>query len=77
MSVQVGGSRLPPPPPTLPPHVQETERLMKDPIEGISAAPNADNLRYFNVMIEGPPGTAFEGERGRGRGVGRRPAGAL
>ena len=40
---------------------QETERLIKDPIEGISAAPFEDNLRYFNVIVEGPPGTAFEG----------------
>ena len=62
--------RAPPPPPLPPPppsplvhraRAQETERLIKDPIEGISAAPFEDNLRYFNVIVEGPPGTAFEG----------------
>lgn len=29
-------------------------------VPGISAAPFEDNLRYFNVIVEGPPGTAFE-----------------
>ena len=67
----------------LPRRIQkETERLVKDPIPGISAAPfevnfpfyaflsrcvpkhscaSQDNLRYFNVCIEGPPDTPFEG----------------
>ena len=29
-------------------------------VPGISAQPVEDNLRYFNVIVEGPPGTVFE-----------------
>lgn len=36
--------------------------LTKDPIPGISAAPFEDNLRYFNVVLEGPPETPYQGE---------------
>ena len=39
---------------------KETERLIKDPIPGISAAPTEDNNRYFNVIITGPSETPFE-----------------
>ena len=30
-------------------------------VPGVSAAPFEDNLRYFNVVIEGPPETPFQG----------------
>lgn len=40
---------------------QETERLIADPAPGISAIPHEDNLRYFDVVIEGPSGSPFEG----------------
>ena len=39
---------------------KETERLIKDPIPGISAAPTEENNRYFNVIITGPTETPFE-----------------
>lgn len=39
---------------------QETERLMADPAPGISAVPHEDNLRYFDVAIQGPEGSPFE-----------------
>jgi len=41
--------------------IKETERLVNDPAPGISAAPKEDNLRYFDVTITGPDGSAFEG----------------
>lgn len=40
---------------------QETERLVADPAPGITASPHDDNLRYFDVTIEGPGGSPFEG----------------
>lgn len=40
-------------------HIQETERLVADPAPGISAAPHDDNLRYFDVSIQGPDGSPF------------------
>ena len=40
---------------------QETERLASDPAPGITASPHEDNLRYFDVTIEGPSGSPFEG----------------
>jgi ubiquitin-conjugating enzyme E2 N len=41
---------------------QETERLMHDSPPGISAAPNEDNLRHFDVTIAGPGSSPYEGE---------------
>lgn len=41
--------------------MQETERLVNDPAPGITAVPHDDNLRYFNVTIQGPGGSPFEG----------------
>uniref|UniRef100_A0A8H7XUZ5 UBC core domain-containing protein n=1 Tax=Psilocybe cubensis TaxID=181762 RepID=A0A8H7XUZ5_PSICU len=38
----------------------ETERLVADPAPGISALPHDDNLRYFDVIIEGPGGSPFQ-----------------
>ena len=40
--------------------IQETERLVADPAPGITAEPHDDNLRYFDVTIEGPGGSPFE-----------------
>ncbi|KAG5638525.1 hypothetical protein H0H81_012163 [Sphagnurus paluster] len=39
---------------------KETERLVADPAPGITALPHEDNLRYFDVTIEGPEGSPFE-----------------
>ena len=40
--------------------LQETQRLVADPVPGISATPYQDNLRYFAVAIEGPTETPYE-----------------
>lgn len=40
--------------------VKETQRLIADPVAGISATPYADNLRYFAVAIEGPNDSPYE-----------------
>ncbi|KAI0946844.1 Ubiquitin-conjugating enzyme E2 35 [Taiwanofungus camphoratus] len=40
--------------------IKETERLVADPAPGISAAPHEDNLRYFDVTIQGPDGSPFQ-----------------
>ena len=39
--------------------IQETERLGADPAPGITASPHDDNLRYFDVTIQGPEGSPF------------------
>jgi len=41
--------------------VKETQRLLSEPAPGISATPYQDNLRYFNVLIQGPGSSAYEG----------------
>lgn len=41
--------------------IKETERLVTDPVSGIIATPHEENLRYFDVSLEGPPGTPYEG----------------
>ncbi|KAN0119332.1 putative ubiquitin-conjugating enzyme E2 [Hyaloscypha variabilis] len=41
--------------------IKETERLMAEPVPGISAVPHEDNLRYFDVMIHGPTQSPYEG----------------
>jgi len=41
---------------------QETERLMTDSPPGITAAPNNDNLRHFDVTVAGPESSPYEGE---------------
>ncbi|KAH9925976.1 ubiquitin-conjugating enzyme [Fomitopsis serialis] len=38
---------------------KETERLVADPAPGITALPHDDNLRYFDVTIQGPDGSPF------------------
>ncbi|KIP05740.1 hypothetical protein PHLGIDRAFT_30787 [Phlebiopsis gigantea 11061_1 CR5-6] len=40
--------------------IKETERLVADPAPGITAAPHDDNLRYFDVTIQGPDGSPFQ-----------------
>eukprot|EP00823_Brevimastigomonas_motovehiculus_P008111 TRINITY_DN7381_c0_g1_i1.p1 TRINITY_DN7381_c0_g1~~TRINITY_DN7381_c0_g1_i1.p1 ORF type:complete len:153 (-),score=37.54 TRINITY_DN7381_c0_g1_i1:299-757(-) len=39
---------------------KETERLLKNPIAGISATPHKDNPRYFDIVITGPKDSAYE-----------------
>ena len=41
--------------------IKETERLQNEPVPGISATPHDDNARYFDVMVEGPGGSCYEG----------------
>lgn len=41
--------------------IKETERLNKEPVPGISAVPHDDNLRYFDVTIDGPAQSPYEG----------------
>ncbi|KAG8462836.1 hypothetical protein KFE25_001609 [Diacronema lutheri] len=46
----------------LPRRIQkETQRLLSEPVAGISASPYQDNLRYFNVVLAGPATSPFEG----------------
>lgn len=40
---------------------KETQRLMADPVPGISAVPDDSNARYFHVIIAGPEGSPFAG----------------
>lgn len=41
--------------------VQETQRLMAEPVPGITATPDEGNARYFHVVIAGPQDSPFEG----------------
>uniref|UniRef100_A0A1I7XJ18 UBIQUITIN_CONJUGAT_2 domain-containing protein n=1 Tax=Heterorhabditis bacteriophora TaxID=37862 RepID=A0A1I7XJ18_HETBA len=41
--------------------IKETQRLMADPVPGISANPDDNNARYFHVMIAGPQDSPFAG----------------
>lgn len=45
----------------LPNHTQETQRLMAEPVPGITATPDEGNARYFHVVIAGPQDSPFEG----------------
>ncbi|CDK29132.1 unnamed protein product [Kuraishia capsulata CBS 1993] len=40
--------------------IKETERLVSDPVPGIKAVPHEDNLRYFDVLMEGPSSSPYE-----------------
>jgi len=42
---------------------KETDRLMKDPVNGLSATvfPGYNNPRYFDVTLNGPTQTCYEG----------------
>jgi len=41
--------------------IKETQRLMQEPVPGISAVPDEGNARYFHVVVAGPEGSPFEG----------------
>ncbi|KAK9447385.1 ubiquitin-conjugating enzyme/RWD-like protein [Limtongia smithiae] len=41
--------------------IKETERLVSDPVPGITAVPHEENLRYFDVTIDGPSQSPYEG----------------
>lgn len=41
--------------------IKETQRLMQEPVPGISAVPDEQNARYFHVIVSGPQGSPFEG----------------
>lgn len=41
--------------------LKETQRLMAEPVAGISAVPDEQNARYFHVEITGPKDSPFEG----------------
>ena len=41
--------------------IKETKKLKKDKINGITIEPMENNPRYFNVMIDGPQGSPYEG----------------
>ena len=41
--------------------LQETQRLMQEPVPGISAVPDEGNARYFKVVVAGPEGSPFQG----------------
>lgn len=54
------------------PH-QETQRLLAEPVQGISAIPDDGNARYFKVVVAGPEDVSQRkerGERGEGEGEG-------
>mmetsp|Transcript_37118 Transcript_37118/g.106274 ORF Transcript_37118/g.106274 Transcript_37118/m.106274 type:complete len:153 (-) Transcript_37118:297-755(-) len=40
---------------------KETQKLESEPVPGITAAPDADNYRYFHISMSGPGGTPYEG----------------
>lgn len=40
---------------------KETVKLQSEPPPGIHAAPHAENLRYFNVVIQGPIQSPYDG----------------
>ncbi|CAG9581052.1 unnamed protein product [Danaus chrysippus] len=41
--------------------IKETQRLMQEPVPGISAVPSENNARYFHVIVTGPEDSPFEG----------------
>ena len=41
--------------------VKEVAKLMKSPPPGISVSVGENNLRSFNALIQGPPGSPYEG----------------
>merc|ERR1712178_276172 len=46
----------------IPPRImKETQRLLKDPVEGIKIQPNESNFRHFFVQMAGPTETPYEG----------------
>ncbi|KER22891.1 hypothetical protein T265_09096 [Opisthorchis viverrini] len=46
----------------LPPRIiKETQKLLREPCDGITAFPSEDNARYFLVSIKGPSDSAYDG----------------
>lgn len=41
--------------------IKETQRLLTEPAPGIVATPYKDNLRYFNVVMQGPSESPYTG----------------
>ncbi|KAJ8301304.1 hypothetical protein KUTeg_020291 [Tegillarca granosa] len=41
--------------------IKETQRLMAEPVPGISASPDESNARYFHVLVQGPKDSPYEG----------------
>ena len=41
--------------------IKETQRLLQEPVPGITAIPSEDNARHFHVSIEGPTDSPYEG----------------
>ena len=41
--------------------IKETQKLRKEPVKGILVQPVENNPRYFNVVIDGPVGSPYEG----------------
>ena len=41
--------------------LKETERLVSDSPPGIVAVPTEDNLRHFDILIDGPDQSAYAG----------------
>ncbi|KAB0401995.1 hypothetical protein E2I00_015906 [Balaenoptera physalus] len=41
--------------------INETQRLLAEPVPGIKAEPDESNARYFHVVIAGPQDSPFEG----------------
>jgi len=41
--------------------IKETQRLMSEPVPGISAVPDENNARHFHVIVAGPEGSPFDG----------------
>jgi len=39
---------------------KETEKMLKNPIPGISAVPHKENPRYFDIVITGPKDSGYE-----------------
>lgn len=42
--------------------IKETQRLLQEPVPGISAIPDESNARYFHVIVTGPQDSPFEGK---------------
>ncbi|KAJ1920633.1 ubiquitin-conjugating enzyme E2 N [Mycoemilia scoparia] len=43
--------------------IKEIQRLINDPVPGIQATPHDDNLRYFEVTIDGPQQSPYQNGR--------------
>lgn len=41
--------------------IKETQRLLAEPVPGISAMPDEQNARYFHVVVAGPQESPYEG----------------